>query len=119
MIRLLGGGLLSRVVEWPLDGGDVVLVEVADEDMGLERVGRGAAVVAEARETLQDALRRTRPAVQAVLDQVRKAADPPDKVTLTFGIKLSVAAGAIIARSSGEANFEISVEWTRPSGVKG
>src|SRR5262249_1255631 len=91
-----------------------VLVEVADEDVGLERVGRGATVVREAGQTLQDALRRTKPAVQAVLKQVREAADPPDKVTLKFGIKLSVSGGAIIAKSSGEANFEVSIEWTKP-----
>lgn len=101
-----------RVVEWPLDGGGTVLVEVAEEDLGPERVGRGTAVVLEAGETLQAALRRIGPALGAVVQQVRDAAVTPDRVTVKFGVKLTMAAGAVIAKSGAEANFEIGVEWT-------
>jgi hypothetical protein len=100
------------VVELPLDGGEVVFVEVAEEDAaGLERVGRPATVLREASETLENALRRTRPAVQAVLNELRQTAQPPDRITLTFGIKVTAAAGVVVAQASSEGNFEVTVEW--------
>lgn len=108
-------GTLSRVIEWPLDGGEVVLVEVADDNTGLERVGRDTAAGYAAGETLQSALRRVQPAVTALVENVRDAAGAADRVTVRFGVKLTVAAGAVIAKTSGEANFEISVEWTGPT----
>lgn len=101
---------MPHVVELPLDDGEVVLVEVDDaESAQLERVGRTATAVYDATETLQDALRRTKPAVQAVVRQMRELA--PDKITLKFGVKLTAAAGVVIAHAASEANFEVSVEW--------
>lgn len=103
---------MSRVVEWPLDGGETIRVEVADEDLGPERVGRSPVGVVG--ETLEHGLRRLRPAISAVVGQMRDAG-APDRVTVRFGVKVTVAAGAVIAKSGGEANFEISVEWARPT----
>ena len=105
---------MPHVVPLPLDDGEVVFVEVDDvEGDRMERVGRGTAAVRDAAETLQDALRRTGPAVLAVVRQMRDLAEPPDKVTLKFGIKVTAAAGVVIARAGGEANFEVGVEWNR------
>jgi hypothetical protein len=109
---------VSHVVELPLDGGEVVFVEVAEEDAGLDRVGRPATVLREASETLESALRRTRPAVQAVLNEIRQIAEPPDRITLTFGIKFTAAAGVVVAQASSEGNFEVTVEWTRQSSTR-
>lgn len=104
---------MFEVFPLPLDGGEVVLVEVHDtESSRPERVGRVAPAI-QATETLQDALRRTRPALHAVVTQMRGLDEPPDKVVLTFGIKLTAAAGVVIAHATSEANFEVRVEWNR------
>jgi hypothetical protein len=102
---------VPEVFPLPLDDGEVVLVEVLDtEGSRPERVSRiGPAI--HATETLQDALRRTKPALQAVVTQMRGLDEPPDRVVLTFGIKLTAAAGVVIAHASSEANFEVRVEW--------
>ncbi|AIG74323.1 Hypothetical protein AJAP_07030 [Amycolatopsis japonica] len=106
---------MPQVVKLPLDSGDVVLVEVADVDgAGLDRVGRTAAVAHATSETLQDALRRTQSAIEAVVKQMRGLVEPPDKITLKFGIKVTAAAGVVVAKASSEANFELSVEWVKP-----
>ncbi|MFI0479660.1 CU044_2847 family protein [Actinomadura sp. 9N215] len=82
----------------------------------LDRVGLGTRAVHDASETLQDALRRSMPAVQAVLGQMREIAEPPDRVTVKFGIKVTAAAGVVIAQAGSEANFVVSVEWDKTGG---
>ncbi len=39
----------------------------------------------------------------------------PETIELTFGVKLSTEAGAILAKAGGEANFEVKLGWSRPA----
>lgn len=111
---------MTQVVEFPLDGGDFVLVEVSDLGGGdVDRVGRAGTMVRETGETLQDVLRGTRSAIESVLGQMRDMAEPPDKVTLKFGIKFTASAGVVVAKAASEANFELTVEWAKPSAAPG
>jgi hypothetical protein len=53
------------------------------------------------------------PAIEAaktVLNKVREIS--PDEVELTFGIKVSGGANWLIAKSAGEANFEVRLTWS-------
>lgn len=69
---------MAYVAEMKLDGGDVVLMEVSGHDgAGVQRVGRGAALAAGASDTLQQALSRVRPALDAVVTSIRSLAEPP------------------------------------------
>ncbi len=105
---------MTQVVAMPLDGGGSVWVEVAEEPGNLQHVGRGADVVHDASETLQQALARVRPAATAIRDSLRDMAEPPDRVGVDFGIKLTAEAGVVIARAKSEANFTVRLEWNRP-----
>jgi hypothetical protein len=102
---------VATVVEMPLEDGSTILVEVSDDEQRLERVGRIGTVVRNSAETLEEALRRVRPAVTAVLNQARSLASPPDKVKVEFGVKLTAEAGVVIAKATTEANFKLSLEW--------
>jgi hypothetical protein len=104
---------LPYVVEVPLAGGGNLLVEVAEDDVAaVERVGRPGQIVARTTETLEDALGRIRPAVAAVVAHLRDMTEPPDRVTLEFGIKITGGAGVVVAKAATEANFTVSVEWS-------
>jgi hypothetical protein len=105
---------VTTVVEMPLESGSTILVEVTDDEQRLQRVGRAGTVVRESAETLEQALRRVKPAVAAVLGQVRDLATPPDTVKVEFGVKLTAEAGVVIAKATSEANFKLSLEWTSP-----
>jgi hypothetical protein len=108
---------LPYVVEMPLDGGGSLRAEVAEDDLpAVERVGRPGQVVHRGAETLQDALGRLRPAIAAVVDHVRDMAEPPDRITLEFGIKVTGEAGLVVAKAAIEASFTVSVEWSRAPG---
>jgi CDP-glycerol glycerophosphotransferase (TagB/SpsB family) len=103
---------MTRLVSIPLGEGGDVLLEVAGEDeRGFERVGRGEDAVKRATETVQDALRQLRPAAQAMFEQFRAMSNPPDKISLQFGIKVTGEAQLVIAKAASEANFQVSMEW--------
>jgi Trypsin-co-occurring domain 1 len=54
------------------------------------------------------------PAVEAakvVLDKIKEAR--PDGVVVKFGIKASGSASWLVAKAAGEANFEVTLTWSR------
>jgi Trypsin-co-occurring domain 1 len=63
--------------------------------------------------------------VEESLDQIRRfgemaiqrlveAPRPPDKLTVQMQVKVTAEAGVVVARSTAEANFTITLEWARP-----
>lgn len=101
---------MSRTITMPLEGGGEVHLETADDASGDQRVSRGDSV-RRATETMQDAMGHIRPAAQAVLDEFRKMETPPAKVNVQFGVKATGEASLAIAKTSGEANFTVTLEW--------
>jgi hypothetical protein len=95
--------------------GTAVLVEVDDDDVGVERVSRGADGVLVATQRIEDALAHVRPAARAVLAEMKALS--PDKVSVEFGIKLSAGAGAVIAKTEAEGHFTVTLEWSRSAAL--
>ncbi|MFI1868701.1 CU044_2847 family protein [Streptomyces jumonjinensis] len=110
---------MPELIEMPLDEGGAVWVEVPDDLPAIERVGRGDDALRSTARTLQDALSRIRPAVDAVVGQLRSAAPPPDEVNVQFGIRITAEAGAVIAKAATEANFTVSATWVSERSVRG
>lgn len=91
-----------------------VLVELQDDDVGVERASRAADGMLTAADHLEEALARIRPAARAVLAEMKSLS--PDKVSVSFGIKLSAAAGAVIAKTEAEGHFTVTLDWERSAG---
>ena len=101
------------LISMPLEGGGEILIEAADEQRGNQRVGRRDGIT-EATETVQAAMSRIRPAAEAVLDELRAMEQQPSKISLQFGIKVTGEANLAVAKTAGEANFTVNVEWNAP-----
>jgi hypothetical protein len=86
-----------------------VLVEVEAQTYGIERVGRGADGIQDAVVSMGHALEGIADAARSATEALRELA--PDKLELEFGVKLTAEAGAIIAKTSGEAHFTVSMSW--------
>jgi hypothetical protein len=57
---------------------------------------------------LEHALRRIGPVTAAAFEQLQQVTDPADEIDIEFGVKRHADLGAI-ARTGGEANFQISL----------
>lgn len=73
-------------------------------------------LVVKANDTFDSALDRIRSAADSMLNRLTSLAQPPDELTVEFGVKLNAETGAVIAKASTEANFTIHLKWSRARG---
>ncbi len=109
---------MNELVEFPVDGGGSVLVEVnaVSSTTGVRTRGRdgGAELVVErARHSFEDAIQSVEPATQALINRLRGMTESPDEVHVEFGLDLHAEAGAFIAAASAAANFKVALTWRR------
>jgi hypothetical protein len=88
---------MKSVVEYNLEAGGSVMVEVDVEDEFAEELVPAATP-------------------GEVIAKVRALEVAPDEVNVQFGLKLTGEAGYIIASASGEANFTLSLNWQMDKG---
>jgi hypothetical protein len=112
---------MRRLVEFPLDDGGSVLLEVEDGplDGAVTRGMRDNRVLEHAQQSFDQAIGRVQPAAKALVTRFRTMADPPDELVVEFGLQLSAEAGAFIAAASSTANFKVSLTWRRDRSTPG
>ena len=103
---------MGQLVRFPLEAGGSVLVEVETEP-GLERAGRPGAVLKDATATFERAVSQVRDAASAAMAQFLAMPRTPDEVEIKFGLKLDAQAGAVIARTGLQGQFEVKLKWRR------
>src|SRR5688572_14357275 len=105
---------MKRLIDFPLESGTSMLVEI-DEPVegGLVKASRAGELIVKAQQSLEKALENVQPAAQAVIQQLRKLSDSPDEIEVTFGLKLSADAGAVLASAGTEANYTVTLKWIK------
>ncbi|NLU81005.1 hypothetical protein HCA58_22170 [Micromonospora sp. HNM0581] len=93
----------SEVVRYQVDETTVALIEV-EPPTGFQPAGAGD-VAGWVRESAAPAVA----AAQELLEQVK--AISPDAVEVKFGIKATGTANWVVAKATGEANFEVTLHW--------
>jgi hypothetical protein len=102
------------LIEFELEDGSSVLIETESvSTRPVTRGGRATELISKADETFEQALGRVGPTSAAIVERFRSMAHQPDEIEIEFGIKINAEVGAIIAKTSGEANFRIVVRWKR------
>jgi Trypsin-co-occurring domain 1 len=105
---------VKRLVEFPLDQGGTILVEVDEPPGGptMRGIGRGTdALVDQADRTFEQATAAVTPAARSLIAQIRSIENPPDEIGIEFGVQLSAETGAFIASVSAEASFRMHMTW--------
>lgn len=107
------GELVKQLVEFPLEQGGNVFVEI-DETPGsvMRGLGKDHATVAERTDkTFEEATATVVPAARSLLARLRATDDPAAEISIEFGVQLSAQTGAFIASAAVEANFKVSMTW--------
>jgi hypothetical protein len=124
---------MAELIGIPLDGGGVVVVEVGDArglpvglpggsgagrsgpdgvvPDGVVKAGRPAELVGRAVQSLEGALEPVARAARSMAATLREAG--PDEVKVEFGVQLTAEAGAVITRTTGECNLQVTMCWRR------
>jgi Trypsin-co-occurring domain 1 len=108
--------MVKHLVEFPLEQGGSVLIEIDEPPAGPVTRGLGKdhpALVEQAGKTFEDATAAITPAARSLMARIRAIDDPPDEVGIQFGVQLSAQTGAFIASIAGQANFTVSMIWRR------
>jgi hypothetical protein len=103
---------VKQLLEFPLQDGGTVVVEVDEDIAGTQRAARPGEVAAQVTETFEAALAPVAPAAEALLERLGTLSKRPEEITVQFGVKLTGKLNAIIASSAGEANFAVNLKWT-------
>ena len=77
---------------------------------GFSPIGRGNAAE---KISYEKAIDKVKPAADYLLQAIKNLDAAPESVEVTFGIKLSTKAGAVIASAAAEGNFEVTLTWKR------
>jgi Trypsin-co-occurring domain 1 len=91
-----------------------ILIEVSPESgesLGEARVSRAGMVVTDVTKTFEDALSSIPNIANAIVAKMDCFTERPEEVSVEFSIKLNAAADVIIAKTSVEGAFKISVKW--------
>ena len=96
----------------PQQGGEVV-VEV-DTGPATTRVSRRDGLVLDTKVSFERALGAVKDAASAALGQFQAMARRPDEVEIKFGVKLPAEAGAVIAKTGLDGQFEVKLKWKQP-----
>jgi hypothetical protein len=105
---------MADLVEFKLEDGSSVLIETESVSSGAVTRGRRfTETFVTADKTFEQAFDRLRPATAAIIEKFRSMAQQPEEIEIEFGVSVNVEAGAIIAKTSGEANFRIVLRWTK------
>jgi hypothetical protein len=105
---------MAEIVEYPLEGGGVLLVQPASVDAGQGELGLASSIEEKAKkanETLESALDQVTPALKSVARKLRDLS--PDDLTVEFGLTLTAETGCIVAKGSAEVHFTVTLAWSK------
>jgi hypothetical protein len=107
---------MTELVQFDLEGGASLLVEVDEDEPGIERASRLDDLAIKASQSLEAALEGVRSAANMTLSKLRDVAATPDEVEVQFGVRLNAQAGAVIAKTEAEGHLQVRIAWKRECG---
>lgn len=112
MVQVMAGeGLMARLVEFEMQDGGSIVVEVDESVAGPELASTPGEIAGKAAQSFEQAAQRIKAIAGTVLSQVKELG--PEAVSVELGIKFSAEAGAILAKTAGEGNCKITLSWKK------
>jgi uncharacterized protein YfiM (DUF2279 family) len=102
---------MTQLVQFDLEDGGSLLVEVDQDEPGVERASRFDDLAIKASASLDSALEGVRSAANVALAKLRGLAEAPNEIEVQFGIRLNAQAGAVISKTEAEGHLQVRVAW--------
>ena len=103
---------MVQLASFPSDAGPPLMVEVAENDYGVERVAREDGGIVQATQKLEAALGQAMPTLRSVVRSIHSLT--PDEAEIEFGIVLNAEAGVVVAKTAVEGHFTVTLSWSKP-----
>ena len=107
---------MKQLTEFKLADGSAIVVETEEPEPpgGITRAAKKPGeVLEEAKQTFEAALEKIQHATESAIINLRDLSVQPDEITMEFGFNLSAQFGAVIASASAEANYKVTLSWSR------
>lgn len=104
------------MTEFALEDGTTVLIESLEPESaasGTQQVGRADDLARRAATSLEVVLESARPAIDVIVSKLHAMFESADEVQVEFGLTLSGELGGIILKAGAEANFAVTLTWSR------
>jgi hypothetical protein len=107
---------MKRLVEFPMDDGTTILVEVDEPGYAGStlRSMKPGDMIERAGMTYEQAIGRIQPAASSIIARLRDMPEPPTEIAVELGISLSAEAGAFLASAATQAHLIITLTWKAP-----
>ncbi|MBN1236385.1 MAG: hypothetical protein JW999_10120 [Methanotrichaceae archaeon] len=106
---------MKQLVEYPLEEGGSILVEVTipEGEAKIQKAGLQKELPIKAAITFEAALNTIRPVVNAVISKFDGLKKPPDEVEVQFKLGLKTGANAVLASLEADTNLQLTLKWMR------
>ena len=106
---------MKRIIDYPLENGGTLKfeIEAAEASSALRGDQKPGQVVAKTQQSFEASLEKLKPASEVLIGKLRGLTDAPNEIEVEFGIKMSAEAGAFIAAASAEANYKVTLKWSK------
>jgi len=109
---------MRTLTSFSLEDNKVIWIEVDEIAVPTKVAGESEAsrvgdIVTKTTQTFQEAIDSVKPAVDVLIKSLDKISDRPDEIGIEFGLKVNGQVGTVIAASSVEANFKVTLNWKR------
>jgi hypothetical protein len=110
---------MKKLIEFPFEGTDeTVLIEIEEEELGFKEVVGIPEEITKASVTLEKSLDQLKLIAEVVLKKIKSISEKPEETSVSFGLKMSAQAGVVVASSSVEANFTVTMKWKKAEPAK-
>jgi hypothetical protein len=106
----------TELVRFTVREAGTVVFEVEEPTAGIGEASRTRRI-RDAKAAFEEHLADVRDAAASALEIMRTAG--PDEVKIGFGVKFTVEAGAVVARTTGEGHLDVELTWRRKASPPG
>lgn len=103
---------MKRLIEFPSRSKESILIEVdvPEEEGGVVEVSRDGAIQ-KATKSFECVMEAVTPIADCLIERLTNLSHQPKEIEVEFGIKMNIEAKVVIASSSLEANFKVTLKW--------